>query len=101
MYYTYIASNKWNRVLYTGVTNNLDRRIDEHHKKEDEESFTAKYKVSKILWYEVFPNPADAIAAEKKIKGWKRIKKLDLIRTRNPKFEDLRDAGRDPSTSSG
>ena len=88
-YYTYIASNKWNTVLYTGVSGNLEKRSDEHAKKVHP-GFTAKYNVNKILWYEVFSNPTEAISAEKKIKGWTRQKKFALIRNKNPRFEDLR-----------
>ncbi len=95
-YYTYIASNKWNTVLYSGVTRNLDMRTLQHVHKVYPHSFTAKYNINKILWYEVFEEIEDALRAEKQIKGWRRSKKLDLIRQMNPQFEDL--AVRDPST---
>lgn len=78
MFYVYIASNIRDTVLYTGVTNNLRRRIQEHKQKEIK-GFTKKYNVSKLVFYEVFNSPIDAITAEKKIKGWTRhFQELDL-----------------------
>lgn len=87
-YFIYILTNKNNNVLYTGVTNNLERRISEHKNKLTE-SFTAKYNVNKLIYYEVFGTPMEAISAEKKIKGWTRQKKLDLIKSKNPNFDEL------------
>ncbi len=87
-YYTYIATNKNHTVLYTGITNDLERRIYEHKNKLFL-GFTSKYNVNKLIWYENFNSPEEAIAAEKKIKGWTRAKKLDLIKSINPNFDDL------------
>lgn len=87
-YYVYILTNKTNRVLYTGVTNNLLRRIFEH-KQGIIDGFTKKYKVKKLVFSEAFNNPTDAIAAEKKIKGWIRKKKIALIESQNPEWNDL------------
>lgn len=87
-YYVYILTNKSN-TLYTGVSNNLERRILQHQLKEKKNSFTAKYNINKLIFYEEFSNPDDAIAAEKRIKGWTRKKKMDLIKTINPEFKDL------------
>ena len=87
-YYVYIATNKTNTVLYTGVTNNLQRRISEH-KQGLIEGFTKKYKINKLVFYEVFPTATEAITAEKKIKGWTRKKKIDLIKEKNLGFKDL------------
>ncbi|MDO8752148.1 MAG: GIY-YIG nuclease family protein [Candidatus Wolfebacteria bacterium] len=87
-YYVCIATNKHNTVLYTGVTNNLERRMWEHANKQVP-GFTTKYNVNKLIYYDVFPNPENAIAAEKKIKGWTRAKKLTLIKEANPSFSDL------------
>ncbi|MBU2037065.1 GIY-YIG nuclease family protein [Patescibacteria group bacterium] len=87
-YFTYIATNFKNTVLYTGVTNSLNRRMYEH-KNGLVEGFTKKYKINKLVFYEIFSNPADAIRAEKKIKGWTRQKKIDLIKSKNPDFKDL------------
>ncbi|MEK9147913.1 MAG: GIY-YIG nuclease family protein [Patescibacteria group bacterium] len=87
-YYVYIATNKMDTVLYTGVTNNLEKRMLEHRDKLIP-GFTAKYNVNKLVYYEVFPRPEEAIAAEKKIKGWVRRKKVVLIKSMNPEFRDL------------
>ena len=87
-YFTYIATNQLNTVLYTGITNNLERRMFEHKNKLIS-GFTSKYNVNKLIWYENFNSPEEAISAEKKIKGWTRAKKLSLIKSINPKFNDL------------
>ena len=87
-YYVYIATNKINTVLYTGVTNNLARRIFEHKNKLIK-GFTEKYNINKLVYYQLFNSPEEAILAEKKIKGWLRQKKISLIKTINPDFEDL------------
>lgn len=89
-YYVYIATNFKDSVLYTGVTNDLNRRMYEH-KNGSVEGFTKKYKINKLVFYEIFNNPEDAIRAEKKIKGWIRKKKEDLIKSKNPEFKDLLD----------
>ncbi|MDJ0757496.1 MAG: GIY-YIG nuclease family protein [Ardenticatenaceae bacterium] len=86
-YYVYIlASNS--KTLYTGVTNNLIRRVYQHKHKLFS-GFTAKYEVDKLVYFEVGTNIKDAIAREKQIKGWSRMKKISLIETINPKWEDL------------
>ena len=87
-YYIYIMTNRSN-TLYTGVSNNLERRILQHQLKEKKNSFTAKYNIDKLIYFEEFSNPEDAIAAEKKIKGWTRKKKINLIKSTNPEFKDL------------
>lgn len=87
-YYVYILTNKSNKVLYTGVTNNILRRTYEH-KSELIEGFTKMYKTKKLVYVESFNKPNDAIAAEKKIKGWLRSKKIVLIESMNPNWEDL------------
>lgn len=87
-YYVYILTNKTNNVLYTGVTNNLERRMFEHRNKLIE-GFTKKYNVSKLVYMEIFNNVEDAIAGEKKIKGWVRSKKNSLIEAMNPTWKDL------------
>ena len=88
VYYTYIATNKRNTVLYTGVTNNLKRRMREH-KRKTKKGFTSRYNIDKLVFFQAFNNPTDAIAMEKKIKGWLRIKKIVLIEKNNPDFDDL------------
>ncbi len=89
MYYIYIATNKNNTVLYTGVSNKLERRMFEHIMKNDPKSFAAKYNIKKLVYCDVFSSPIDAIAAEKKIKRWTRKKKIKLITDNNPKWKDL------------
>ena len=86
----YIMTNKYNRVLYTGVTSNLLRRVTEHKEKAIE-GFTSRYNVNKLVYYEEFATMEEAIAREKQIKGGSRKKKLDLIKSKNPNWEDLYD----------
>jgi len=88
-YYIYIATNQRNTVFYTGVTNNLSRRMFEHQSKMSDKSFTKRYNVEKIVYCEEFDSPMVAITAEKKIKGWVRAKKIELIKSVNPEFRDL------------
>ena len=87
-YYVYIVANERCSVLYTGVTNDLARRMYEHRYKLIS-GFTAKYNTNILVYYEVFSAAYGAIAAEKKIKAWRREKKIDLIKTKNPLFENL------------
>ena len=87
-YYVYIATNKRNTVFYTGMTSNLKNRMYQH-KNKSVEGFTKRYNVDKLVFYESFNRSIDAIAAEKKIKGWTRKKKIDLIRKNNPDFKEL------------
>ncbi len=86
-YYVYILTNKSN-TLYTGVTNNLERRLYEHKLKLIP-GFTERYNINKLIYYQEFSRVEDAIAAEKRIKGWTRKKKISLIKTLNPEFKDL------------
>ena len=88
MYYVYILTNKTNRVLYIGVTNNLSRRMVEH-KNEQIEGFTKRYHLNKLVFFEEFSDINDAIACEKRLKRWTRSKKNTLIETQNPEWEDL------------
>ena len=69
-YYVYIMTNKLNTALYTGVTNNLDRRVYEH--RHGWSKFTSKYKIRKLIYFELFDGPMDAISREKQIKGGSR-----------------------------
>lgn len=84
----YILTNKYNNVLYTGVTSNLPKRIYQH-KEKFVEGFTSTYNVSKLVWYELAENAEAAIGREKQIKGWTRAKKIALIESMNPKWNDL------------
>ena len=88
LYYVYIATNQRHTVLYIGITNNLNRRIYEHKNKLIK-GFTNKYNIDKLVWYQEFSNPNEAIRIEKKLKGWKRNRKIDLIKSKNPEFKDL------------
>ena len=88
MYYVYILTNKNHSVLYTGVTNNLERRVYEHKHKLNE-GFTSKYNVNKLVYFVCTSNIKGAIAYEKQIKGWTRTKKIRLINSLNPKWIDL------------
>ncbi|MFA7253778.1 MAG: GIY-YIG nuclease family protein [Patescibacteria group bacterium] len=87
-YFIYIITNKINTVIYTGVTNDLQRRIFEH-KNKFIPGFSAKYNLNKLVYLQEYSQIKDAIAAEKKIKGWTRAKKVALIETTNLKWKDL------------
>src|SRR5437764_8995068 len=86
-YYVYSLSSR-SGVLYVGITNDLERRVREH-KLKLVPGFTARYNVNRLLWYEAFANVNEAIEAEKRIKGWRRDKKLALIVEQNPGMIDL------------
>jgi putative endonuclease len=88
LYYVYMLTNWNNRVLYTGVTNDLERRIYEH-KNKLVKGFTAKYNVNKLVYFECTSDITTAITREKQIKGWTRQKKNELIQSVNPKWRDL------------
>ncbi len=88
-YYIYILTNKHNRVLYTGVTNDLARRVYEHKNHLYKGGFTAKYNVDKLVYYEHFSHIDVAIHSEKQIKAGSRKKKLVLINKLNPQWNDL------------
>lgn len=87
-YYVYIVTNKNNTVVYTGVTNDLERRIYEH-KQKIIKGFTAKYNLNKLVYFEQTENIESAILFEKKIKGWSRAKKNALINEHNSAWHDL------------
>lgn len=87
-YYVYIVTNHYNTVVYTGVTNNLVRRVNEHRSR-TKTGFTEKYSVHKLVYYEITNSIKDAIYREKQIKGWKREKKNSLINENNPEWKDL------------
>lgn len=88
-FYVYILTNTSRTVLYTGVTNNLHRRLHQHKTKANPNSFTAKYNVEFLIYYEKFGWIQQAIEREKEIKNLSRIKKLDLIRIHNPNLDFL------------
>jgi len=87
-YYVHIMTNK-SRTLYTGVTNNLMRRVYEHKNKHDSNSFTSKYNIHFLVYYESTSSVHAALAREKQIKGWLRAKKIALIDSVNPEWKDL------------
>jgi putative endonuclease len=87
-YYVYTLTNHMNTVLYTGVTNDLIRRIYEH-KNHLVKGFTDKYQVTKLVYFETTDEIEGAIAREKQIKGGSRQKKIDLINKVNPNWDDL------------
>jgi putative endonuclease len=87
-YFVYIMTNKRNTVLYTGVTNDLRRRVYEHREKLVD-GFTRKYNVTKLVYYEIFQDPENAIMREKQIKIGSRQKKIDLVNQMNIEWRDL------------
>ena len=87
-YFVYILSNKYNTVLYTGITNDLERRVNEHKRKINT-GFTLQYNVDKLVYFEQTSDVLSAIAREKQIKSWSRKKKNDLIDSINPEWNDL------------
>ena len=88
-YYIYIMTNKWNTVLYTGVTNDLVRRMFEHKAHQNQDSFTARYNLEKLVYFESCGDALVAIAREKQIKGGSRARKVELVRSTNPEWKDL------------
>ena len=85
--YVYVMSNH-SKTLYVGVTNDIMRRISEHKLKQTP-GFTSKYNITMLVYFEKYAGIRDAIQREKQLKGWTRIKKIKLIETLNPKWEDL------------
>lgn len=88
-FYIYILTNKRKTVLYTGVTGHLHKRLHEHQTKQNPNSFTAKYNVQFLIYYEKYNWVYQAIEREKEIKSLSRIKKLELIREMNPNMDFL------------
>jgi putative endonuclease len=88
-FWAYIAGSKRRSTLYTGMTNDLERRMWEHKHPSNPKAFTARYGVADLLWCEHFPTALDAIACEKRIKGLTRAKKVAIIAAQNPEWKDL------------
>jgi putative endonuclease len=86
-FYVYILTNKTRSVLYTGVTNNIKKRLQQHQEKLNPKSFTSRYNVEYLLYFEKFTWIQLAIEREKEIKNLSRAKKLDLIREQNPNLD--------------
>ena len=89
MYYVYILANVTGTVVYTGVTKDLVRRVYEHKHNLDTNSFTAKYDVHKLVYFEETSSSYAAISREKQIKSWNRKRKNELVESMNPKWLDL------------
>jgi putative endonuclease len=89
-YFVYIMTNKWNKVIYTGVTNDLQRRVLEH-KSKTLKGFTKRYNVNKLVHFEVSEDVESAILREKQIKGGSRKDKIELVNSTNSDWHDLYD----------
>ena len=87
-YYVYIMTNKGNKILYTGITKDLGKRIYEH-KEKLAEGFTKRYNLTKLVYFEICYDIQSAISREKQIKDGSRQKKIDLIKSVNNKWRDL------------
>ncbi|MFH0952368.1 MAG: GIY-YIG nuclease family protein [Patescibacteria group bacterium] len=90
LYCVYIVTNKWNTTFYIGMSGRLKQRIYEH-KKEVVKSFTQRYQLHKLVYYECFDDVNAAAKREKKLKGWRRDRKINLIIRNNPQLKDLYD----------
>ena len=88
IYYVYILTNKYRTVFYIGVTNNLVKRIG-YHKEATGSTFTQKYNVKSLIYFEEFTSISQAILREKQLKNWKREWKINLIKSKNPNLEDI------------
>ena len=88
-YYVYILANSTNVALYIGVTRNLLRRVYEHKNHLDPDSFTSKYNIHKLVYYEETTDVKTALEREKQLKGWRRSKKNALVTTQTPEWRDL------------
>jgi putative endonuclease len=86
-YFVYIVASI-SRTIYIGLTNDLARRVNEHRTR-DTPGFTSTYHVDRLVWFEEFADPAAAISREKQLKSWRRAKKIKLIESTNPSWEDL------------
>lgn len=87
--FMYIMTNSNNTVLYVGVTSDLHKRVKDHQNKRYPDSFSARYNLNKLVYFEAFLMIGDAIGREKQVKGGSRKKKFELIRLMNPEWNDL------------
>ena len=87
-YYVYILASRKDGATYVGVTNDIVRRIFEHRTKAVR-SFTSKYNITRLVWFEIYDDPISAISREKELKKWKRAWKVQLIEAQNPQWDDL------------
>ena len=88
-YYVYMMTNSHKNLLYTGITNDLVRRVNEHKYHLDKGSFTDKYNIEYLIYFESTSDVTAAIEREKQIKGWNRKRKEKLIASKNPSWDDL------------
>jgi putative endonuclease len=93
-YYVYIMSNR-SQTLYVGVSSNLEKRVWQH-KNHVFKGFTSRYRLDRLVYFEVFSDIRTAIGREKELKGWKRIRKIALIVSKNPEWRDLSDDWGEP-----
>ena len=101
LYYVYILASR-NRVLYIGITRDLGKRLSEHRSGLYPRSFVSQYNVTRLVYYEEFTDVRQAIAREKQLKSWRRAKKIRLIESMNPEWQDLAPPSRPgPSLRSG
>ena len=87
-YYVYIIASRKDGAIYIGVTNDIVRRTYEHRIKAAP-GFTSRYNIIRLVWFEMYEDPASAISREKELKKWKRSWKIELIEAQNPQWEDL------------
>jgi putative endonuclease len=92
----YILTNSTDTVLYTGVTSDLNNRLKKHREKTYRKSFTVKYNICKLVYYEYFETIGEAIKREKQLKAGSRDKKIRLVNEMNPRWEDLSNSGWEP-----
>ena len=88
-YYVYILASKRNGTLYVSITHDLQRRVYEHRTSVEPASFTARYAIHRLMYFEVFDDPETAIRREKRLKEWHRPWKIALIENQNPHWLDL------------
>jgi putative endonuclease len=95
-YYVYLTADRHRGTIYTGMTNALERRLSQH-KERSAPGFTSKYHADRLVYYEETSDVLVAIAREKQIKGWTRAKKIALIESANPNWDDLSESWYDPT----
>lgn len=91
MYFVYIMTNKSNQVLYTGSAKELELRVFQHKSKLEPKSFTSRYNINKLVWYQEYETYDEAFKRERRIKKWRRAWKVELIEKLNPNWNDLSD----------
>ena len=86
-YFVYILSSRF-KTLYVGITNDLERRVAQHRERRSG-TYSARYRIDRLVYFEVYDSPTTAIGREKELKGWRREKKVRLIEVMNPEWQDL------------